>query len=205
MKAQDFQAKFIKGSTDFKQCPAPDKPEIAFAGRSNVGKSSLINMLLNRKKLAKISSTPGKTQQINHFDINEQWYLVDLPGYGYAKVSKSLRKQLDLMIKSYLLHRENMFCVMLLIDSRHEPQNADLDLMTWLGENAIPFAIVFTKADKQPVTKLQKNIAIYKKELHKKWVELPNIFITSAFKKEGREELLSYIDDIIHDRLQSEI
>jgi len=204
MEAQEFQAKFIKGSTDLKQCPAPDKPEIAFAGRSNVGKSSLINMLLNRKKLAKISSTPGKTLQINHFDINDQWYLVDLPGYGYAKVSKSQRKQLDVMIKSYLLHRENMFCVMLLIDSRHEPQKPDLELMTWLGENAIPFAIVFTKADKQPVTKLQKNMAAYRKELHKTWVELPDIFITSAFKKEGRKELLNYIDDIIHNRLQSE-
>jgi GTP-binding protein len=202
MEERDLQPRFIKGSTDYKQCPQPDKPEIAFAGRSNVGKSSLINMLINRKKLAKISSTPGKTLEINHFDISNQWYLVDLPGYGYAKVSKSQRRQLDQMIKNYFLHRENMYCVMLLIDSRHEPQNVDLELMTWLGEHAIPFAIVFTKADKQSGNKLQKNLALYKKVLSNTWEVLPDIFITSALKKEGREELLNYIDDVIHNRLQ---
>lgn len=202
MKEKDLQAVFVKSSTELSQCPPADRPEIAFAGRSNVGKSSLINMLLNRKSLAKTSSTPGKTLQINHFDINQQWYLVDLPGYGFAKVSKSQRKQLDLMIKKYLLQRENMYCVMLLLDSRHEPQKADLELMTWLGENMIPFAIVFTKADKQASGKLQKNLADYRKILLKSWEMLPEIFITSALKKEGREELLQYIDDVIHNRLQ---
>ncbi len=202
MTEKDLQATFIKSSTDLQQCPLPDRPEIAFAGRSNVGKSSLINMLLNRKSLAKTSSTPGKTLQINHFNINEQWYLVDLPGYGYAKVSKSQRQQLDMMIKKYLLHRENMFCVMLLIDSRHEPQKADLELMSWLGENAIPFALVFTKADKQSGGKLDKSIANYRKELLKSWEMLPDIFTTSAFNKEGREELLQYIDNVVNNRLQ---
>lgn len=202
MTEKDLQATFIKSSTDLQQCPPPDRPEIAFAGRSNVGKSSLINMLLNRKSLAKTSSTPGKTLQINHFNINEQWYLVDLPGYGYAKVSKSQRQQLDMMIKKYLLHRENMFCVMLLIDSRHEPQKADLELMSWLGENAIPFALVFTKADKQSGGKLDKSIANYRKELLKSWEMLPDIFTTSAFNKEGREELLQYIDNVVNNRLQ---
>lgn len=202
MKENNLKADFIKSSTELSQCPPPDRPEIAFAGRSNVGKSSLINMLLNRKTLAKTSSTPGKTLQINHFDINQQWYLVDLPGYGYAKVSKSQRQQLDQMVKKYLLHRENMFCVLLLIDSRHEPQKPDLELMTWLGENAIPFAIVFTKADKQSSSKLQKSLANYRKELLKTWEVLPDIFTTSALKKDGRDDLLQYIDDVIHNRLQ---
>jgi len=202
MKEKNLKADFIKSSTELSQCPPPDRPEIAFAGRSNVGKSSLINMLLNRKTLAKTSSTPGKTLQINHFDINQQWYLVDLPGYGYAKVSKSQRQQLDQMVKKYLMHRENMFCVLLLIDSRHEPQKPDLELMAWLGENAIPFAIVFTKADKQSSNKLQKNLAFYRKELLKTWELLPDIFTTSAFNKEGRDNLLQYIDDVIHNRLQ---
>lgn len=201
MEERDLQASFIKGSTTIQQCPPTDRPEIAFAGRSNVGKSSLINMLLNRKSLAKTSSTPGKTQEINHFDINQQWYLVDLPGYGYAKTSKSQRKKLDEMIRNYLLHRENMYCVMLLIDSRHDPQKADLELMTWLGENAIPFAIIFTKADKQSGGKLNKNLAQYKKVLLKTWEVLPDIFITSSFNKEGRKELLNYIEDVIHNRL----
>src|SRR5688572_17169134 len=158
-------AEFLTSSPDYKLCPPPDKPEFAFIGRSNVGKSSLINSLVNRKGLAKTSGTPGKTQVINHFIINNSWYLVDLPGYGYSKTSKENRVKWDTMIRDYLDKRENLLCTLLLIDSRLEPQNIDTEFMNWLGENAIPFVIVFTKTDKLTKNQLLKNVTHYKKEL----------------------------------------
>jgi len=190
-------AEFLKSSPDYKLCPPPDKPEFAFIGRSNVGKSSLINSLLNRKGLAKTSGTPGKTQVINHFIINNAWYLVDLPGYGYSKTSRENREKWDTMIRDYLNKRENLLCTMLLIDSRLEPQNIDTGFMNWLGENAIPFVIVFTKTDKLTKNQLLKNITHYKKELADLWETLPDIFITSSETGTGKTELLNYIEKII--------
>lgn len=190
-------AKFLKSSPSIKECPNPDRPEFAFIGRSNVGKSSLINMLCNRKKLAKTSSTPGKTQLINHFTINEQWYLVDLPGYGFAKVSKKQREVFNKMIHEYILNRKNLMNTFVLVDSRIPAQKIDLEFIQTLGENSIPLSIVFTKADKSKTTQLQKNLAAYKKELKKHWEDLPPLFLTSAESKVGKEEVLGYIDALI--------
>lgn len=171
-------------------------PMLAFIGRSNVGKSSLINMLTNNKKLAKTSATPGKTLLINHFLINNEWYLVDLPGYGYAKISKKEQEKLQQIISSYILCREQMTNLFVLVDSRHEPQKIDMEFIEWLGENGIPFSIVFTKADKSKPTKLKANIDAYLKALKEQWEELPPYFITSSENKTGRTELLNYIESI---------
>lgn len=189
-------AEFVISNTDYKNCPQDGKPEYAFIGRSNVGKSSLINMLANKKKLALTSSMPGKTMLINHFIFNDEWYLVDLPGYGYARRGKESREQLRILIEDYVLERESLTSLFVLIDSRHEPQKIDLEFMEWLGENGVPFSIVFTKSDKQGPMRLQQNIENYKTELLKTWEELPPVFITSSEKRTGREELLEYIDSI---------
>lgn len=187
-------AEFIKSVTHYKDCPPGDKPEYAFLGRSNVGKSSLINMLTGFGKLAKISATPGKTRLINHFLINNSWYLTDLPGFGFAKVSKKMRAEWEKMIRNYLLKRENLICTFLLIDSRLEPQKNDLENMEWFGEQGLPFVIAFTKSDKMGSTKIQSNIAAYKKKLAEQWEPLPRIFITSAETRTGRDEILDFID-----------
>ena len=189
-------ARFLASNTEIAKCPAGDRPEYAFIGRSNVGKSSLINMLTNRKGLALTSSTPGKTQLINHFDIDNSWYIVDLPGYGYARRGREGRENIRRIIENYILQRDAMTCLFVLLDSRLEPQKIDLEFITWLGENGIPFAIVFTKADKLGVMRLQENLETYKKRLLEDWEELPPIFITSSEKRQGREELLDYIDNI---------
>ena len=171
-------AKFIKSSTKVSQCPPIDRKEVAFIGRSNVGKSSLINMLTNHAKLAKVSGTPGKTQHINHFLINDLWYLVDLPGNGYAKVSKKMREEFEGFIRSYILNRENLQCLFVLVDSRHEPHAIDLEFVRWLGENGIPFAMVMTKTDKLKKGGLQKNIGVYHMKMLEEWEELPLFFYT---------------------------
>lgn len=189
-------AQFVISNSDVRKCPQDNRPEYAFIGRSNVGKSSLINMLTDKKRLAMTSATPGKTLLINHFLINDEWYLVDLPGYGYAKRSKSQSEKLQQIISGYVLGREQMTCLFVLIDCRHEPQKIDLEFIEWLGENGIPFSIIFTKADKLTRTALANNIASYKKRLLEEWEELPPIFITSAESKTGREELLQYINEI---------
>lgn len=189
-------AKFVISNTRLDKCPQDGKPEYAFIGRSNVGKSSLINMLTRNNKLAMTSSTPGKTLLINHFLINNEWYLVDLPGYGYAQRGKKQQEQIKMLIENYILQREQMTCLFVLVDSRHEPQTIDLEFMEWLGENGIPFAIVFTKADKISGGKLKANIEIYKQKLLEQWEELPPIFATSSEKKKGRTELLDYIGNI---------
>ena len=177
-------------------CPKDNKPEYAFIGRSNVGKSSLINMLTNNKKLAKTSATPGKTLLINHFIINNEWYLVDLPGYGFAKRSKKEVAKLEQMISGYILQREQLVNVFLLVDIRLEPQKIDLEFIQWLGDSSVPFAIVFTKADKLSATKASQQVEAYKKVLLETWEELPPIFITSAEKRLGRDEVLDYIEKI---------
>ncbi|MBC8464635.1 MAG: YihA family ribosome biogenesis GTP-binding protein [Bacteroidetes bacterium] len=189
------KAEFVISNTDIEKCPKPTMPEYAFIGRSNVGKSSLINMLTNRKSLAKISGKPGKTQLINHFLINEEWYLVDLPGYGYASVSKGQRLEFAKFIKKYLETRENLMCLFVLLDSRHKPQKIDLEFMQWLGEKGIPFVMCFTKQDKLSKTESAKNLAHYKKEMLQIWDELPPIFLTSSAKKTGQEEVLQFIED----------
>lgn len=189
------EAAFVMSNTDFARCPKPDRPEYAFIGRSNVGKSSLINMLCNHKGLAKTSGKPGKTQLINHFGINQSWYLVDLPGYGYAKVSKKERSKFQFIITSYLKNRENLMNTFVLLDSRLEPQAIDLDFMEWMGKNRLPFAMVFTKADKLKPGALEANIELYKKTMLEAWAELPPLFITSAEDKRGKEELLTYVDN----------
>ena len=189
-------AEFSISNTDVRKCPAGHFPEYAFIGRSNVGKSSLINMLTNHKDLAKTSSKPGKTLLINHFWINGEWYLVDLPGYGYATASKSTRDKLKRIIESYILFREQLTNLFVLIDSRHEPQRIDLEFMQWLGESHVPFAIVFTKKDKLGSTRFNENIEAYKHKLLETWEELPPMFFTSSEKREGRDELLDYIDRI---------
>lgn len=186
-------ATFIKSSAKWSDCPDPILPEYAFMGRSNVGKSSLINMLTNHGKLAKVSSTPGKTQLINHFLIDDNWYLVDLPGYGWAKVSKTARKKWKSMINDYLQYRENLHGVFILVDCRHEPIDSDLKTIRWMGENSIPLAIIFTKKDKLGKTIFQKNVARYKKILKQDWEELPPLFYTSSSTGEGKEEILNYI------------
>lgn len=189
-------AEFVVSNTDFRKCPATSFPEYAFIGRSNVGKSSLIDMLTGREGLAMTSATPGKTLLINHFIINNNWYLVDLPGYGYAKRGQKMQERLQYIIRSYILYREALTCLFVLVDSRLEPQRIDLDFIEWLGENGIPFAIVFTKADKLSSGKLQGNVDIYLEKLSEQWEELPPYFVTSSEHKIGREELLNYIDSI---------
>ena len=186
-------ARFVISNTEVSKCPAGDRPEYAFIGRSNVGKSSLINMLTGRKGLAMTSSTPGKTMLINHFDIDGTWYIVDLPGYGYARRGKEGRENIRRIIERYILGRESMTCLFVLIDSRHEPQKIDLEFMAWLGENGVPFALVFTKADKQGTTVLRDKVEAYKARLLEDWEELPPLFITSSETRKGREELLDYI------------
>lgn len=189
-------AEFVISNSDYRDCPSDGRPEYAFIGRSNVGKSSLINMLTNRKKLALTSSTPGKTLLINHFLINDEWYLVDLPGYGYARRGKEGREKIRELIEDYILEREAMTNLFVLLDSRHEALQIDLEFMEWLGENGIPFSIVFTKADKLGAGRLGLNVAAYKEKLLESWEELPPIFVTSSEKRQGREELLAYIDQV---------
>jgi GTP-binding protein len=188
------EAKFVISQTDYTKCPSPALPEYAFIGRSNVGKSSLINMLTNRKGLAKTSSTPGKTQLINHFLINQSWYLVDLPGYGYARVSKASKEKWDKMIKDYLRFRANLLYVFVLIDVRLDPQKIDLEFIHWLGESEIPFVLVFTKADKLSGEKVIYSVEQFKKTLKKTWSELPLMFISSAEKNRGRDDILDFIE-----------
>lgn len=190
------KTEFTLSSPMVTMCPKDTKPEYAFIGRSNVGKSSLINMLTNNRKLAKTSSTPGKTLLINHFIINNEWYLVDLPGYGFAKRSKKEVTKLNQMIQGYILQREQLVNVFVLIDVRLEAQKIDLEFIQWLGESSIPFAIVFTKADKLTANKVNANVAAYKKVLSETWEELPPMFVTSSEKKQGRDELLNYIEEI---------
>jgi GTP-binding protein len=190
------QAEFSLSAPMVSMCPKDTKPEYAFIGRSNVGKSSLINMLTNNKKLAKTSSTPGKTLLINHFIINKEWYLVDLPGYGYAKRSKKEVDKLDQMIRGYILQREQLVNVFVLVDIRLEPQKIDLEFIEWLGVSSVPFAIVFTKADKLTPNKCRQAMDAYGKILSETWEELPPMFLTSAEKKDGRDDVLSYIEQI---------
>jgi GTP-binding protein len=187
-------AEFIKSSTRLSQCPEPSLPEYAFLGRSNVGKSSLINMLVGRSKLAKTSATPGKTQTINHFLINKNWYIADLPGYGYAKVSKTKRDDWKKMIENYILNRKNLMTLFLLIDSRHDPILSDIEFMNFLGMKYVPFARIFTKADKTRKQALEGTIENHNKRLLENWEELPPLIITSAEDKRGRDELLGYIE-----------
>ncbi|MAJ50980.1 MAG: YihA family ribosome biogenesis GTP-binding protein [Flammeovirgaceae bacterium] len=189
-------ASFIKSSVALSECPKSKLPEYAFIGRSNVGKSSLINCLTNRKKLAKVSVKPGKTQLINHFLIDKSWYLVDLPGYGWAKVSKTEKAKWKLMINEYLQKRENLYCVFLLIDCRHEPQGIDREFMRWLGENEIPFVIVFTKTDKLGQVNLQKRLDQYREVLSEEWDELPIQFETSSISGEGKDQIIDYVMQI---------
>ena len=190
------QAEFSLSAPMVSMCPKDTKPEYAFIGRSNVGKSSLINMLTNNKKLAKTSSTPGKTLLINHFIINKEWYLVDLPGYGYAKRSKKEVDKLDQMIRGYILQREQLVNVFVLVDIRLEPQKIDLEFIEWLGVSSVPFAIVFTKADKLTPNKCRQAMDAYGKKLSETWEELPPMFLTSAEKKDGRDDVLGYIEQI---------
>lgn len=186
-------AEFVKSSGKWQECPEPNIPEYAFIGRSNVGKSSLINAMMNHKDLAKTSQTPGKTQLINHFLVNENWYLTDLPGYGYAKVSKVQRKDFEKLITNYILNRRNLVNLFVLVDVRHTPQKIDLEFIQWCGESGIPFSIVFTKADKLKPNAVIKNVEDYKAELHKTWEDLPELYITSAEKKEGGDNILDFI------------
>ena len=189
-------ARFIISNTDVTKCPSGNLPEYAFIGRSNVGKSSLINMLTNKKGLAMTSSMPGKTQLINHFLINDAWYLVDLTGYGYAQRGKEGREKKRSIKESYILNRYEMTCLFVLIDCRHEPQKIDVEFLEWLGENEIPFCIVFTKADKLGPVRFKENVEAYKNRLLEDWEELPPVFYTSSEKKQGRTELLDYIGSI---------
>ncbi|MCE5346402.1 MAG: ribosome biogenesis GTP-binding protein YihA/YsxC [Bacteroidales bacterium] len=191
-------ATFIKSSPTLKDCPAPDKPEFGFIGRSNVGKSSLINMLTGWTKLAKISVQPGKTRTINHFSVNDSWYLVDLPGYGYAKVPVKLREKWIIATNNYILKRDNLVCLFVLLDSRLKPQRSDLDFMEFLGINHIPFARVFTKSDKIGQTVLEKSIIQYNTEMLKNWESLPATFISSSENGTGREDILNYIEESIN-------
>ena len=190
-------AEFVKSSQELNQCPQPDMPEFAFIGRSNVGKSSLINMLVDKKDLAKTSSQPGKTQLINHFLINEEWYLVDLPGYGYAKTSMENRKKWRKMIEDYLLKRVNLLTVFVLVDSRLGPQKIDLEFINFLGENQVPITLIFTKTDKQSAKKTEESLERFKESLSEYWEELPEIILTSSEKRVGRDEVLETIENII--------
>ena len=189
-------AEFVISNSQVSKCPTTGLPEYAFIGRSNVGKSSLINMLTGKKGLAMTSQKPGKTQLINHFIINGAWYLVDLPGYGYARLSKDGREKLKVMIEDYTLERKELVCLFVLVDSRHEPQKIDLEFIQWLGEEGVPFALVFTKADKLTKGRLSANLEAYKARLLEEWEELPPIFVTSSEQQLGRDELLSYIEGI---------
>lgn len=191
------KSEFTISSATVSQCPKDTKPEFAFIGRSNVGKSSLINMLCNRKGLAKTSATPGKTLLINHFIINNEWYLVDLPGYGFAKRSKTVQKKLDQMITSYILQREQLVNTFVLIDIRHDPMKIDTDFINWLGESSVPFSIIFTKADKLGQVKAKQNAGKWMAALKDQWEELPPYFITSSEKRTGKDEVLTYIEDIL--------
>jgi GTP-binding protein len=193
------KAEFVISNTDPEKCPVTEKPEFAFVGRSNVGKSSLINMITGFGDLAKVSTAPGKTRLINHFNINDQWFLVDLPGYGYARVGRSSREQWLSFIRKYLVIRENLYCVFALIDSRHKPQTNDLEFMNDMGNRGIPFAMVFTKADKLSRRQLEKNLTDYKIEMLRNWEELPPLFVTSAGTKLGRDELLEFIGNIVQE------
>lgn len=192
-------AQFVISNTDYRKCPQDGKPEYAFIGRSNVGKSSLINMLTNRKGLAMTSSKPGKTQLINHFVINNEWYLVDLPGYGYAQRGKEGRAQIRKIIDSYIINRIELTCLFLLLDCRHEPQDIDIEFMNWLGESGIPFSIIFTKTDKISKGHLKDNVDNYTSKLKETWEEIPPIFYTSSEQKMGGDELLNYIEQINKD------
>jgi GTP-binding protein len=189
-------SEYIISSPDYLQAPKPDKPEYAFIGRSNVGKSTLINMLCNNEKLAKTSGTPGKTQLINHFLINKEWYVVDLPGYGFAKVSQSQRKKWEIMIEDYLRKRETLMNVFILIDSRHSPQKIDLDFVNQLGKWQIPFCIVFTKSDKENQRTVSANVKAFLNKMRETWQFLPQHFVTSALKKTGREKILQLIGEM---------
>ncbi len=189
-------AKYLISSPKVSGCPAPDMPEYAFIGRSNVGKSSLINMLTNNQKLAKTSATPGKTQLINHFIINDEWYIVDLPGYGYAKVSQTQRASWEKMIESYMKERQNLMTVFVLIDSRHSPQAKDLEFLRKLGEWQVPFNLVFTKADKSNQRDVHKNVRLFVDLMKKEWEFIPRTFVTSTVKFTGRKEILGYIAEL---------
>lgn len=189
-------AEFVISNSRVEKCPTTGLPEYAFIGRSNVGKSSLINMLTARKGLAMTSQKPGKTQLINHFIINDSWYLVDLPGYGYARLGKDSRDRLRRMIEDYVLERKELVLLFVLIDCRHEPQKIDLEFIQWLGEEGVPFSLVFTKADKLSKGRLASNIEAYTAKLHEEWEELPPIFVTSSEERVGRDELLGYIEEI---------
>ena len=191
------KAVFVESNSDWSKCPKHHLPEFAFIGRSNVGKSSLINKITNQKNLAKTSATPGKTLLINHFLVNDNWYLVDLPGYGFAKIGMEGRYKLEKMIKDYVLMREELFNLFVLIDCRHEPQKNDLEFIEFLGSNGVPFSIVFTKADKLSKSRLAANVMAYKNKLQEEWEELPPIFVTSSESGFGKEELLDYIDSIM--------
>ena len=190
------KAEFVISNTDVRKCPGGNLPEYAFIGRSNVGKSSLINMLTNRKSLAKTSQKPGKTQLINHFIIDDAWYLVDLPGYGYAQRGKEGRARIQQIIEGYILERQELTNLFVLIDCRHEPQAIDLEFMAWLGENGIPFSIIFTKIDKISKTKLHENMDVYGAKMLEEWEELPPMLTSSAEKNEGREEIILFIESI---------
>lgn len=190
-------AEFKCSSQKLSQCPTEQMKEFAFIGRSNVGKSSLINMLTNRNSLAKVSGTPGKTRLINHFTINNEWALVDLPGYGYARASKSLREEFSDIIKSYVLQREELVCLFVLIDSRLEPQKIDLAFIEMLGENGIPFALIFTKADKLSQSQVNRNVKAFKSRLLEDWEELPTLFVTSSEKAVGKDDVLDYIETLL--------
>lgn len=194
-------AKFVKSSSSIKQCPAPNLPEYAFIGRSNVGKSSLVNMLTGNRRLAKISGKPGKTQLINHFLINDNWFLVDLPGYGFARVSKTQRDSFSKMTSEYILNRENLHCIFVLVDIRLEPQKIDDEFISWLGQNQVPLAIIFTKSDKLGVNKLASAVEKYQQHLSQYWEELPPLFTSSAITQKGREEILQFIHGINNQNL----
>ena len=189
-------AEFVISNSRVEKCPTTGLPEYAFIGRSNVGKSSLINMLTARKGLAMTSQKPGKTQLINHFIINDAWYLVDLPGYGYARLGKDSRDSLRRMIEDYVLERKELVLLFVLLDCRHEPQKIDLEFIQWLGEESVPFALVFTKADKLSKGRLAANVEAYKAKLHEEWEELPPSFVTSSEERMGRDELLGFIEEI---------
>ncbi|MFW6309893.1 MAG: ribosome biogenesis GTP-binding protein YihA/YsxC [Prolixibacteraceae bacterium] len=190
------EARFLVSNTDVGKCPDPDLPEYAFIGRSNVGKSSLINMLTKKKALAKISGSPGKTRLINHFIIDDKWYLVDLPGYGYAKIAKTERQKWERLVRNYILMRKNLFCLFVLIDSRHVPQKSDLEFMEWLGISHIPFAVIFTKTDKLKPDVLKKKIENYEQKMLETWEYMPETFVTSSETGAGRNEILKYIDEL---------
>ncbi|HEX2967884.1 MAG TPA: ribosome biogenesis GTP-binding protein YihA/YsxC [Bacteroidales bacterium] len=196
-------ARFVKSSPTLKECPAPDRPEFGFIGRSNVGKSSLINMLTGWSKLAKTSSQPGKTRTINHFIVNESWYLVDLPGYGFAKVPVSMREKWNKSTENYILKRENLICLFVLIDARHKPQPSDIKFMEFLGKMGIPFSRIFTKSDKLTKSELAKSVGLYDKVMLETWESLPATFISSAIDRKGRDEILGYIEELVNNFLTS--